>query len=413
MKLMVIATNLNRKELLKRWILLKNRNKEIDLTILTPIKYEVGASKGYTWGDVKVMEASKYKEERLEVIPIKVMQNRFGGWKSQEVIPIIKHIKPDVIYYIGIHASGFLSKILKVAHSKKVGAKVYVFTMRGDLKPERPKSLKHKLIKLYQALKEHYKYNVKNSDAIFVHYPDAVEAFREEGYKGPLFINTQIGVDTSYFKHTQEGRENIRKALGIEDCFVFGGVSRLNPEKGILDAIKALPKNPKIKYMILGSGTEQELRNIKQTAADYGIEDQIIMPGLIDWVELPNYLSAMDCAVHIPRRTSNWVETFSLALVQEMAVGLPVIGSRSGSVTYQIGNETLMVDEGDIEGIRKKMQLVIDNKELTKQVGTKMRERTQNCFDVERLATCFDIVLDELNKGVYNIKHLDTAERWD
>ena len=413
MKLMVVATNLTRPELLKRWVLLKEKNPDIDVTVLTPFKYEIGREKGYTWGEIKVVGGKAFKEERFEVIPIKVRQDVFGGWESNDICKLIKERKPDVIYYIGIHASPFLTKVIKTAHSKHIGAKVYVFTMRGDLSPIKAKTLKQKLIKVYRGLRENYKFNVKNSDAIFVHYPDAIKALREEGYLGPIFINTQIGVDTSYFKYTQEGRELIREKLGLNDCFVFGGVSRLNAEKGILDAIKSLPKNPKIKYMIMGSGTEEELKKVKMTAEECGVSDQIVLTGMIDWSELSQYLSAMDCAVHIPRRTENWVETFSLALVQEMSVGLPVIGSRSGSVPYQIGDETYLVEEGNTEQIRDVMQNIIDDYTKAKRIGEKMRERCIKCFDVERLAKCFGTVLFELEKGVYNEKHIDTAEDWE
>ena len=409
MKLVIVATNLNRKKFWRRWLYLKEINEDIEIVILSPQKYEDGKNKGYSFGFVEVHEGSFYCEERFRVVPIKVKQDRLGGWASKDIIPNIKKEKPDVVYYIGVHSSISLSQTIKGA--KSVGAKTYVFTMRGDLARRKNLSLKHRVIRAYN---DHLtKRNVKNSDAIFVHYPDAITAFREEGYKGPLFINTQIGVDTSYFVFSQEGRDRVRKQLGLEGCYVFGSASRLNAEKGVLDIIEALPKNPKVKCMILGSGSDSELKAIKDKAAECGVEEQILMPGLIDWSELPDYLSAMDCAIHVPKRGENWVETFSLALVQEMSVGLPVIGSISGSVPYQIGQEDLLVQEGDVQGIREKMNFVIDHPEDAKKIGQDMRNRCINCFDVEHIAKCFGIVLKELDNGIYNTKHIDTVDVWE
>ena len=410
MKLMIVATNLNRPELWKRWLILRNLDENNEIVILSPKKYTVGAQKAYSFGKVIEYSGVEYEEERFKVIPIEITQDRFGGWSSADIIPNIKREKPDVVYYIGVHSSPSLSQVIKGARA--TGAKTYVFTMRGDLKKTTDGlSIKHRLVKMYND--KLTRKNVKGSDAIFVHYPDAIKAFREEGYKKPLFINTQIGVDTSYFKFTKEGRDRVRERLGLEDCFVFGSASRLNAEKGVVDIIEALPRNPKIKCMILGSGAESEIKAIKDKAAECGVEDQILLPGLIGWDELPDYLSAMDCALHVPKRGANWVETFSLALVQEMSVGLPVIGSYSGSVPYQIGREDLLVKEGDVRVIREKMEYVINNPEQAKEIGCAMCERCESCFDIEHIAKCFDIVLKELAHGIYNEKHIDTAEKWD
>ena len=409
MKLLVVATNLNRKKFWRRWQYLKDCDRDLEIVILSPKRYEDGTKAAYSFGFVEVHEGATYMEERFKVVPIDVRQNRLGGWSSKDIVPNIKREKPDVVYYIGTHASLSLSQAIKGA--RVVGAKMYVFTMRGDLARIKNLSLKHKLIRAYNDAIT--KRNVKGSDAIFVHYPDAITAFRNEGYRGPIFINTQIGVDTSYFTFKKDGRDRIRAALGIEDCFVFGSASRFNEEKGVLDIIEALPRDKKIKCMLLGSGSESEIKAIRDKAAECGVEDQILMPGLIDWAELPDYLSAMDCALHVPKRGANWVETFSLALVQEMSTGLPVIGTYSGSVPYQIGRADLMVKEGDVAAIREKMEFVMKDPVAAREIGEAMRERCVTCFDVEHIAKCLDIVLRELAEGIYNEKHIDTAEKWD
>lgn len=52
-------------------------------------------------------------------------------------------------------------------------------------------------------------------------------------------------------------------------------------------------------------------------------------------------------------------------------------------------------------------------KDEAKRIGLKMRERCVNCFDVEHLAKCFSVVLHEFDKGIYNDKHIDTADKWE
>lgn len=227
MKLVIVATNLNRPELWKRWLLLKNDFCDIDITILAPKRYEDGGKKGYTFGGKIIFEGSEYVEERFKVRPIKVKQNKLGGWSSPDLNPYILEECPDFIYYIGVHASEALLQVIYAA--KRVKAQVLVFTMRGDLKKKKGKTVKHFLISVYSQLLSNH--NVHHSDAIFVHYPDAITAFRKEGYKGPMYINTQIGVDTSHFQFSKEGRDRIRKKFGLETCFVLAELQDLMQKK--------------------------------------------------------------------------------------------------------------------------------------------------------------------------------------
>jgi glycosyltransferase involved in cell wall biosynthesis len=100
---------------------------------------------------------------------------------------------------------------------------------------------------------------------------------------------------------------------------------------------------------------------------------------------MAKYWNAVDVAIHVPLSTRNWVETFSLAVVQAMAVGLPIIGSDSGSVPYQIGFEELIVHEGDSKELANKMEWLMKDDEIRKKYARLVHDRTMEMFEINVL----------------------------
>jgi len=140
------------------------------------------------------------------------------------------------------------------------------------------------------------------------------------------------------------------------------------------------------------------------------LEDKIILTGFIDnWTDMAEHWNALDCAVHTPLTTLRWEETFSLALVQAMITGLPVIGSSSGSVPYQIGPDGIIVEERNITAIREQMLRMMNSAEDRKQIGSAMRKRALECFSIYHLDELFYLTVQDIVNGVYDEEKTDMA----
>jgi glycosyltransferase involved in cell wall biosynthesis len=409
MKLLVVSPNFRREEFWKRWNLLVKKHEDISVILLAPSEWTEGSFKGYTFGKEVNYKSVSYEEERFKVIPIRMRQNMFGDWTSNDIPAIVNNEQPDFIYFIGHHAQISMMQTLRAAKKYCPSAKRLTFTMRSDVTSKKSKgSVKAKIIKLILHFVRSY--NVKNSDVIFCHYPEAREAIIREGFKGFVYINTQIGVDTEQFAFSEEGRQRVRSKLGIDkDTFVFGSATRFNPEKGIFDILEALPAQGNWKYVILGSGIQEEIDAIKFRVKELGYDERVIMPGLIGWGELPDYLSALDCAIHVPRTTPSWKETFSLALVQAISVGLPMIGNTSGSVPYQCGPDGIIVQEGNISALRKAMVDFMNNPQKAVEIGRKQQEYVRSSFDIRVLSEYFYKALMDIMQGISHVDNIDTA----
>ncbi|MEI8133386.1 MAG: glycosyltransferase, partial [Leptolinea sp.] len=245
-----------------------------------------------------------------------------------------------------------------------------------------------------------------NCDAIFCHYPDAVDCFRREGFKGPIYMQTQVGVNANMFTPDQSLRKEIREKYNLGDSFVFGSATRFTPDKGLGDIIEALPKDGNWKYLMIGSGLPEEEEVINKQIIAKGLQEKIILTGYINRSKMPAYWNALDCAIHVPRTTENWVETFSLAVVQAMATGKPIIGNTSGSVPYQIGPDGIIVKEGNIQALQDKISWVIENPEHAMLIGEKMMYRALKCFSVQHLNEMFyNTIIDIYNDTFNSINH--------
>lgn len=418
LKLIAINHTFQKPEFYKRWKLLAQNHKDIDVTLLAPSSWEWGKEKTLTYGHVDHLKGSNVEDGNFHIHLIDTKMNRMGEWTSKLLTQEILRIKPDVVYFIGGHTAAPLMQIIDIRKKYRLDSmKIIAFSMRGHLptlaytgeKFTFKQALRHLAKQL--VLRPRLKKSNQNCDAIFCHYPDAFNAFRADGYKGPIYMQTQVGVDPDIFYENVSAREKIRRKYNIDDAYLFGSASRFHYSKGLSEIIKALPQDGNWKFLMMGWGRPDEVEKIKKDIAKRGFEDRIILTGFIDnWKDMAEHWNALDCAVHVPLTTMKWEETFSLALVQAMATGLPVIGSSSGSVPYQIGPEGIIIQEGDLDALNKQFVKMINNPKEGKKIGAKMYERAISSFSIYHLSELFYYTLLDVVSGVHDEGKVDMSK---
>ena len=420
MKIIIINHTFQKEQFCKRWRDLAKQHKDWEITLLAPSEWTWGSGKAVTFGKEEKKQGFEYLSENYQVKQIDIKNHKFISWTSVSMINIIRDINPDCIYHIGSHTQESLMQILDYKRKENSKVKIFAFSMRGpqqnldnikNLRKEDSNYIK-KCFRSFQYLYEKYKVKKLNKfcDAIFCHYPDGMECFRNEGFKKPIFMQTQVGVDTQIFYPDKMKREKIRARYNIsDDTYLFASAVRFNPSKGIMEILEALPLNGKWKYLLMGSGLPQEIEVVKKKIQEKGLEGKVILTGFIDWEYMSEYWNAADCAIHFTQTTTSWVETFSLSLVQAMATGLPVIGSDSGSVPYQIGPDGIVINEKNIKELNKKICWIMNNPSKGKLIGEKLYKRTIKSFSTEHLNNLFYVTVMDLLKDKYVENQIDMA----
>ena len=413
MKIIIINHTFIKEDCWKRWKLLADEHSDLDVTLIAPSEWEFLTGYGLS----NRLTCRDYDSGNFHIKAVKINNSRYLGWTSKEIKKIIRNIKPDVVYHIGGHLQRNMIKLARLKkHSR--GFKLYSFSMRGPYnnidwikqKQKNEKSIKRKILRSIMIAYDSYNLKIFNRycDAVFCHYPDAVNCFREEGYKGPIFMQTQVGFDSDLFYPDLKKREIIREKYNLGDSFVFASAIRFVEGKGWREILQALPKDGNWKYLLMGAGENEETQKIQKLIKEQGIEEKVILTGYINEMDMPYYWNAADCAIHFPRTTISWIETFSLAVVQAMGTGLPVIGSSSGSVPYQIGPEGIIVNEDNIEQLKEEIIGIMQAKDREK-IAEKMYYRAINSFSIKHLNDMFYTTIIDLENNKVDEKNLDMA----
>jgi glycosyltransferase involved in cell wall biosynthesis len=132
------------------------------------------------------------------------------------------------------------------------------------------------------------------------------------------------GVDPERFSPAP-ARAAVRAALGwpAADPVLFT-VRRLVPRMGLENLLAALPRLPRARLVIAGSGWYRA--QLEAAAARLGVADRVRFAGFVPDEALPRYYQAADLAV-LP---SVALEGFGLITLEALACGTPVVATPEG-----------------------------------------------------------------------------------
>lgn len=205
------------------------------------------------------------------------------------------------------------------------------------------------------------------------------------------------GIDLTQMD-VSEDRKEIRKALGIKpDEVVVGVIARLEEQKGhkvLLEALSLIPQLPDtLKVLLVGDGKLRLF--LEEETRKRGLSTCVLFLG----TRKPVFpiLSALDLFL-LP---SLW-EGFSVALLEAMAMGLPVIATRVGGAEEVItsGQEGLLIPPGNPQNLAEAIQEALAHLERFQQMAGRGRERVRQNFSEERHLT----LLQELYQEVLTAK---------
>jgi glycosyltransferase involved in cell wall biosynthesis len=179
-------------------------------------------------------------------------------------------------------------------------------------------------------------------------------------------------------------RTSCRRDLGLPPVgFVAVFVGRLAPEKApevLLDAWESILREPSSqKLLFVGDG--QKRSDLENRIKTRRLGDSVLLSGRVDNVE--DYLMAADVFV-LPSVT----EGMSLALLEAMGAGLPVVASRvSGTVdVIKDGENGLLFDSGDRHGLARCLNALMGSPRLRARLGRQARETVEKEFSFESMA---------------------------
>jgi glycosyltransferase involved in cell wall biosynthesis len=202
------------------------------------------------------------------------------------------------------------------------------------------------------------------------------------------------GVDPIRFRRSEFAIPacELRRDLGIpETAFVFACVAAFRPEKGHNFLIQAFLKQSRHAYLLLaGEGERQSATRTAVRAA--GLMDRVLFLGNVQ--DIRPAIVASDATV----LASTAVETFSMAMLESMALGVPMIATAIGGLAEAIidGETGLLCSPGDSESLATQMQYLVEHQMEARKLGRAAAEMVARCFTLERMVAGNEAVLTDV-----------------
>lgn len=232
------------------------------------------------------------------------------------------------------------------------------------------------------------RYNLSHTSYAVAGNHDAADILRRKGYRGPLRVIPQFGVDEDFFRPSPTTPSGGGLTVGYAGRFV--------PQKGVLDLLEAASGLSWVRLLLVGGGVmEAELR---RRAGQPDLRGRVEFAGRVPSSALPGLYRRMDVFVLPSRTTPTWKEQFGRVLIEAMACGIPVVGSDCGEIPHVIGEAGLVYPEGDVAALRAALERLRDPA-LRAELGRRGRERVLAHFTQKRVAQAYLEVYREMHSS--------------
>lgn len=176
---------------------------------------------------------------------------------------------------------------------------------------------------------------------------------KEIGLKNYGIIRT--GVPVPLVKNIDE--DDFEKLINLKKSYsIVGSSGHLIKRKGFHQLVSFLSMNLSCAVVIMGQGKERE--SLIKQANDLGVRDRLLLLGFKS--DAVSYYKYFDLFI-LP----SYAEGLPLALLEAMAVGLPIVCSRLDNYKdHFLEDDVSFFNLDDIESLTKSVAITLKNKEL-------------------------------------------------
>jgi len=190
------------------------------------------------------------------------------------------------------------------------------------------------------------------------------------------------GVDPGFWGKPE--KSTIREEFNISsDTFILLCGSRFAYDKGhefLVNSIRELKKITNKKFVLILANDGPLLEARKQQVKYMELENEIIFAGFRK--DIKNLYTGADLYVN-----SSWHEALSMAIIEVLAAGVPVIATNMGGNSDIINDRTncgMLVEYNDAKGMAKAIKKVMEDDNLKKELALNALKAVNNVFNLEK-----------------------------
>ncbi len=292
---------------------------------------------------------------------------------------IIKHERISLIHAHWVLPQGLIGAFLK----KKFNIPLIITIHGSDLFP-----LKNSFFrKLQQFSFAHAHLITVNSDATKKELLSRFPWLKNKVHQIPM------GVDVNHFKPRE-----IKKPISLKDNKLILFVGRLSDQKGVQYLIEAMPtilkKEPKAKLLIIGEGPYKQ--ELDQCIYPQGVGNSVQFLGALTQEDIAYHHNICDVFVLPALSNATGTEALGLSILEAMASGCAVIGTKVGGIPTIIenGKNGILVEQKRPEQLAGAIIGILKNRKKSKEMGKHAMAFVRKHYSWDIVAKNFSTLYD-------------------
>ncbi len=212
--------------------------------------------------------------------------------------------------------------------------------------------------------------------------------------KADKFVSIYSGVELEKFINSNYDPAQARESLGIPpNGPVIGTITRLEPVKGNMYFIEAIPQVikifPDLKVIITGDGAQK--RAMENKIKELSLSRNVILRGATN--DAPGALSALDIFV-LPSLN----EGMGRCLLEAMALSKPIIATDVGGVSEIVENGVngILVPPKDPDALAQAIISLLGNKARAGEMGKSGKGKLNRFFSAQAMVEKIEALYEEL-----------------
>lgn len=218
----------------------------------------------------------------------------------------------------------------------------------------------------------------------------AVECYRAMGLPAAKIDSLPYIVDADHFATAREGRDWDTAGSRLGVC------GRLAQIKGQTVALEALARAREkaaaypLELLVAGTGPDEPM--LRQQAAGLGVSNAVHFLGWVEYDRFPSLLR--ECGALV---MPSWRDAYGVAVLEAMAAGLPVLGSRGCAAVRECvvhGHSGFVHEPGDAAALAEHMLWIAGRPDEARRMGQRAIDDSR-AWGIEAAAAVVERVVEK------------------
>lgn len=324
------------------------------------------------------------REDNLAGLHCLDKQMRFDPRALMRLRAIIRHTQPDIVVCVNQYAMLYIY-LLRLFWKLRFHV---VTVLHSTIMQNRYNDFLVRVI---------YKHLLNRSKhVVFVCHNQMDYWIQEYGINNRISAFIYNGIDINFFNSfisTLE-RQQIRTSLNINDaenviciCASLGKVKR---HQDLIDAgVLLRQQGHSIKILIVGDGPERE--EIESHIENNSMRDSVIFAGFQH--DVRPFLAISDIFT-----LCSSTETFSIAILEAMAMGKPIVAPAIGGIPEQVFNgiNGFLFPVKEVNSLAENLKKILKNN-LIQSMGNNSKKIVNEKFSIEKMVANYEHLLEKLD----------------